>query len=82
MGEIDLATAKRARTIFSPSPTHFEVKVEALMLKNVDFDWLAMHLPTITGIDIRFTEFSHIYSITNRLVFSLCPVVQIAVYLN
>ena len=29
------ATAKRARTIFSPSPIHFEVKEEAEMEKNV-----------------------------------------------
>lgn len=42
-----LATAKRARTIFSPSPIHLEVSEEALMLKNVDCDWLAMHLPGI-----------------------------------
>ena len=33
-----LATAKRARTIFSPSPTHLEVNEEALILKKVEFD--------------------------------------------
>ena len=49
-----LATAKRARTIFSPSPTHLEVRVDALMLKNVDLDWLAMHLPAlINKLSIR-----------------------------
>lgn len=31
-----LATAKRARTSFSPSPTYFDVKDEAEMLKKVD----------------------------------------------
>ncbi len=29
------ATAKRARTIFSPSPTHLLISELALMLKNV-----------------------------------------------
>ena len=48
-----LATAKRARTIFSPSPTHLEVSDEALMLKNVDRDWLAMHLPDDGGHFVR-----------------------------
>lgn len=41
------ATANNARTIFSPSPTHFDVSDDALMLKKVEFDWDAMHLPTI-----------------------------------
>ena len=40
-----LATAKRARTIFSPSPTHLEVRAEAEMAKKVERDWEAMHLP-------------------------------------
>lgn len=31
-----LATANMALTIFSPSPTHFEVREEALMLKKVE----------------------------------------------
>lgn len=39
------ATANSARTIFSPSPTHFEVKHDALILKNVDSDCDAMHFP-------------------------------------
>jgi hypothetical protein len=42
-----LATAKSARTIFSPSPTHLDVSVEALMEKNVERIWDAMHLPEI-----------------------------------
>jgi hypothetical protein len=42
----DLATANRVRTIFSASPNHLEVKDEALMLKNVAFDWQAKHFPT------------------------------------
>ena len=32
-GWITAATANRARTVFSPSPTHFEVRLEAEMLK-------------------------------------------------
>lgn len=44
-GVTNRATAKRARTIFSPSPTHLDVSDDALMLKKVDFDWLAIHLP-------------------------------------
>lgn len=28
------ATAKRARTSFSPSPTHLDVRLEALILRN------------------------------------------------
>lgn len=39
------ATANKARTIFSPSPIHLEVNDDALMLKNVDLDCDAMHLP-------------------------------------
>ena len=30
-----------------PSPTHLEVKEDALIAKKVDFDWLAIHLPII-----------------------------------
>lgn len=44
-GCVAAATANRARTIFSPSPIHFEVKLDALMLKNVEFDCDAMHFP-------------------------------------
>ena len=40
------AIANIVRTIFSPSPTHFEVKVDAEMLKKVDFDWAAIALPS------------------------------------
>lgn len=36
-----LATPKRARTNFSPSPTYFEVKDEAEILKNVADDSVA-----------------------------------------
>jgi len=32
------AIANIVLTIFSPSPTHFDVRVDADMLKNVDFD--------------------------------------------
>ena len=39
------ATAKSARTIFSPSPTHFDVKEDAEIEKKVDFDCEAMHFP-------------------------------------
>lgn len=39
------ATANRARTIFSPSPIHFEVREAELILKNVDFDCEAIHFP-------------------------------------
>jgi hypothetical protein len=40
------AIANIVLTIFSPSPTHFEVKVEAEILKNVAFDWAAIALPS------------------------------------
>ena len=30
-----------------PSPTHLEVREDALIAKKVDFDWLAIHLPII-----------------------------------
>ena len=39
------AIANIVRTIFSPSPTHFEVKVEAEIDMKVDFDWAAIALP-------------------------------------
>lgn len=39
------ATAKRARTIFSPCPIHLLVREEALMLKKVAWMLLAMALP-------------------------------------
>jgi hypothetical protein len=48
-GWCTLATAKSARTIFSPSPTHLDVRVDALMEKNVELIWEAMHLPKITN---------------------------------
>ena len=38
LGSWTLATANNALTIFSPSPTHFEVKEDADMEKNVDPD--------------------------------------------
>mmetsp|Transcript_210 Transcript_210/g.607 ORF Transcript_210/g.607 Transcript_210/m.607 type:complete len:394 (-) Transcript_210:614-1795(-) len=46
-GCINLATAKSARTSFSPSPTHFEVSDDADMLKNFDPDLEATALPII-----------------------------------
>lgn len=45
-----MATAKRARTIFSPSPTHLEVRLEAEMAKKVELLWQAMHFPIIKNI--------------------------------
>ena len=39
------ARVKSVRTIFSPSPIHFEVKLEALMLKKVALMFEAMALP-------------------------------------
>ena len=39
------ATAKRVRTSFSPSPIHFDVKLDELMLKNVAMDSFAKALP-------------------------------------
>jgi hypothetical protein len=41
------AIAKSVLTIFSPSPTHLLVKELAEMLKNVEFDSLAIALPII-----------------------------------
>jgi hypothetical protein len=38
--------ANIVRTIFSPSPTHFEVKVLAEIDKNVDLDCAAIALPS------------------------------------
>lgn len=40
-----MATANKARTIFSPSPIHLEVKEAELILKNVALECEAMHLP-------------------------------------
>ena len=40
------AIANIVLTIFSPSPTHFEVSVDADMLKKVDLDWAAMAFPS------------------------------------
>jgi hypothetical protein len=36
---------KRALTIFSPSPIHLEVRLEAEMAKKVELLWQAMHFP-------------------------------------
>ena len=40
------AIANIVRTIFSPSPTHLEVIVEAEILRKVDFDCAAIALPS------------------------------------
>ena len=40
-----LAMANKALTIFSPSPTHLEVRLDAEMEKNVEPDWQAIHFP-------------------------------------
>ncbi len=42
-----VAIVNKVLTIFSPSPTHFDVREEAEMLKNVEFDSLAIALPII-----------------------------------
>lgn len=39
------AIAKRARTSFSPSPTHFDVMEDAAILKNVALHCDATHRP-------------------------------------
>jgi hypothetical protein len=39
------ATAKSVRTVFSPSPIHLLIRLDALMLKNVAPLWCAMALP-------------------------------------
>lgn len=39
------AMANIVLTIFSPSPTHLEVKVLALIDMKVDLDWAAIALP-------------------------------------
>ena len=39
------AIANIVLTIFSPSPTHFDVRVDADIDKNVDFDWDAIAFP-------------------------------------
>lgn len=44
-GYKQLATVNSARTIFSPSPIHFDVSDDALMLKNVAFMLLATAFP-------------------------------------
>lgn len=51
-----LATANNVRTNFSLSPIHFEVKDEALMLKNVELDWEAIHFPAITFYPVTKKE--------------------------
>lgn len=40
------AIANIVRTIFSPSPTHLEVNVEAEIDKKVDFDYAAIAFPS------------------------------------
>lgn len=40
------AIANIVRTIFSPSPTHFEVRVLADIDMNVDFVWADIALPS------------------------------------
>jgi hypothetical protein len=40
------AIANIVLTIFSPSPTHLEVSVDAEILKNVDFDYAAIAFPS------------------------------------
>lgn len=37
--------------------THFEVRDDALMQKNVDLDWLAIHLPVRKRIKMAFHKF-------------------------
>lgn len=52
-----LATANKARTIFSPSPIHFDVSDDALMLKNVDLDCDAMHFAKYQKHNFKFSKF-------------------------
>ena len=40
-----MATANSARTIFSPSPTHLEISLEAEIEKKVQFTSGAIHFP-------------------------------------
>lgn len=43
-GQRLMFTANRERTNFSPSPTDFDVELDAVILKNVDSDCDAVHL--------------------------------------
>lgn len=43
-GQRLMFTANRERTNFSPSPTDFDVELDAVKLKNVDSDCDAVHL--------------------------------------
>ncbi len=51
------ATANKALTNFSPSPNHFEVKLDALILRNLALDSVATAF-AFKAIDI-FHEFCH-----------------------
>lgn len=46
-GYLYVANANNVRTIFSPSPTHLEVKEEAEIEKKVDLDSEAIAFPII-----------------------------------
>ena len=46
-GSLVRAIANKARTNFSPSPTHFEVSDEELIEKKVDLQELAMHFASM-----------------------------------
>lgn len=47
LGERIVAIENKVLTFFSPSPTHLLVRFDAEMLKNVEFDSLAIALPII-----------------------------------
>lgn len=47
LGSFNRATENKARTSFSPSPTHFDVKELAEMLKKVALHWEATHRPEV-----------------------------------
>ena len=56
-GWYTLATANNARTIFSPSPIHLDVNEDALILKNVEFDFEAIHLPEmVQNLEVRMRD--------------------------
>ena len=47
LGALSAASAKRHFISFSPSPIHFEVRVDALQLKKVDLHSVAIALASI-----------------------------------
>ena len=59
--------------------THLDVSDEAEMLKNVDFDWLAMHLPATMSMSISIVNLysSESWSISSALcVFNILQLIS------